>query len=188
MVKSLSQSEVTAVIESAVCLRDQCMVLLSYKHGLRASEVVGLALADLRLADRQIVVRRLKGSLTNVQDLTDQSGEPLLSERRMLTRWLKERGDNASPYLFPSQKGAKLSRVQFFRIFQTAARKAGLPENRCHPHCLKHSLAIRMVEAGQTLPAIAQALGHRSVTSTMIYSRPTDAIADKARHIAFATA
>jgi site-specific recombinase XerD len=187
MVKSLSQSEVTAVIESAVCLRDQCMMLLAYKHGLRASEVVGLTLADLRLADRQIVVRRLKGSLTNTQDLTDQPGEPLLSERRMLTRWLKERGDNPSPYLFPSAKGAKLSRVQFFRVFQTAARKAGLPDDRCHPHCLKHSLAIRMVESGQTLPAIMQALGHRSITSTAIYSRPTDAVADKARLAAFAS-
>ena len=81
-----------------------------------------------------------------------------------------------------------MSRVQFFRVFQAAARKAGLSEDRCHPHTLKHSLAIRMVEAGQTLPAIAQALGHRSITSTMVYSRPTDAVADKARLIAFATA
>ena len=48
-VKSLSQLEVSAVIESAVCLRDQCMILLAYRHGLRASEVVGLRLSDVRL-------------------------------------------------------------------------------------------------------------------------------------------
>ena len=106
------------------------MVLLAYRHALRASEVTGLLLSDVRLSDRQIVVRRLKGSLTNVQDLADLSGEPLLSERRMLARWLKERGDNASLHLFPSQKGARLSKVQFYRLFRDAARKAGLPEAR----------------------------------------------------------
>lgn len=188
MVKSLSQSEVLAVIESVGCLRDKCMVLLAYRHGLRASEVTGLLLSDLRLADRQIVVRRLKGSLTNVQDLSDLPGEPLLSERRMLTRWLKERADNPSPYLFPSAKGARLSRVQFFRLFQTAARKAGLPDDRCHPHTLKHGLAIRLVESGASLAVVAQALGHRAVSSTMVYARPTDQVADRARSIAFATA
>src|SRR5215471_10588299 len=82
-VKSLSQLEVSAVIESAVCLRDQCMILLAYRHGLRASEVVGLRLSDVRLEDRQVIVRRLKGSLTTVQDLADLPGEPLLSERRI---------------------------------------------------------------------------------------------------------
>lgn len=188
MVKSLSQDEVTAVIECAVSLRDQCMFLLAYKHGMRASEIIGLRLDDLRLDDRQITIRRLKGSIRTEQALTELPGQPLLSERRMLTRWLKERGDNPSQYLFPSAKGARLSRVQFFRLFQTAARKAGLPTDRQHPHCLKHSLAIRMVEAGQSLPAIAQALGHKAISSTMTYSRPSDAIADKARLTAFATA
>ena len=185
-VKALSQDEVLAVIESAVCLRDQVMFLLSYKHGLRASETVGLKLTDLKMNDRQILIRRLKGSIQTEQALTEQPGQPLLSERRMLGRWLKDRGDNPSAYLFPSAKGARLSRVQFFRIFQTAARKAGLPEDRCHPHCLKHSLGVKMTEAGISLATVAQALGHRAISSTMVYARPSDAVADKARIATFA--
>jgi type 1 fimbriae regulatory protein FimB len=108
-VKSLTQEEVCAVMENTTCLRDKVMVMLAYKHGLRCSETIGLRLTDLRLDAGQIHVRRLKGSLTHWQDLTDLAGQPLLSERKMLNRWLRERGDNPSPFLFPSQKGARLS-------------------------------------------------------------------------------
>ena len=60
------------------------MVLLAFKHGMRASEVCDLRLSDIDLKNGIVTVRRLKGSLKSQQDLTDIAGQPLLSEKRVL--------------------------------------------------------------------------------------------------------
>jgi Phage integrase family len=82
--------------------------------------------------------------------------------------------------VFTSQKGGKLDRSAFFRVFQAVATEAGLPPEKRHPHCLKHSLGFAMVEANRSLTTIQNALGHRSVASTGIYAQPSREQADHA--------
>jgi len=86
--------------------------------------------------------------------------------------------------LFTSQKGGRLSRSQFFRVFQAHAEAAGLPAGKRHPHCLKHSLASHLVAGNVNLALIRQALGHRSITSTMQYVGTSDAQAAEAAQAA----
>src|SRR5271155_1872841 len=102
--KSLTQVEVISIIRAAKNTRDKAAICLGYRHGLRVSEICGLKLSDVDLKNNQIKVRRLKHSLETVQPLVDQVGTPELSERRLLSRWLAERGDHPSPYVFTSQK------------------------------------------------------------------------------------
>jgi len=156
------------------------MILLAYRHGLRASEVCGLRLADVNLRDGAVAIQRLKGSMRTVQPLYTHRGQPLLDEVAALRSWLKVRPADGSDYLFTSQKGGRLDRTQFFRIFQAVAAAADLPGEKRHPHVLKHSLASHLVAGNVNLALVKQALGHRSINSTMVYVGTTDAQAAEA--------
>ncbi len=90
-----------------------------------------------------------------------------------------ERQD-ASDYVFVSQKGGKLHRSQFFRVFQDVAERAGLPADRRHPHCLKHALGFALVAENVHLSEVKQALGHKNIASTAMYAVPTDEQAGRA--------
>jgi type 1 fimbriae regulatory protein FimB len=164
------------------------MILLAFKHGLRASEVCALKTFDIDLKNGTITIRRLKGSLKSAQDLLDIPGQPLISEKRVLKTWLEERATmrDASDYLFLSQKGGALDRSAFFRVFQSIAERAGLPKSKQHPHCLKHSLGFFLVEQGVPLPSIQQMLGHKSLASTGVYLKVTDSRANRDSAKAFA--
>jgi integrase len=86
--KALTPEEITKVLAIASeSKRNLAMILFAYRHGMRASEVCDLRLADVDLKNGQITIRRLKGSLTTTQPLSDLPGQPLLSERRVLRAW-----------------------------------------------------------------------------------------------------
>ena len=182
----LSPEEVLAVLKTARArsIRDWVMVLLAYRHGLRASEVCGLKLSDVNLKDQTIRVARLKGSMLTTQPLVPHRGQPLLDELAALRTWLKIRPADGSDFLFTSQKGGKLDRTQFFRVFRAVAESAGLPREKRHPHVLKHSLASHLVAGNVNLALIRQALGHRSITSTMQYVGTSDGQAAEATQAA----
>ena len=103
-----------------------------------------------------------------------------MNEHRALREWLRQRPDDGSDYLFTSQKGGRLDRTQFFRLFRAIASEAGLPLEKGHPHALKHSLASHLVCANVNLALIKQQLGHKSIGSTMRYVTTSDQQASKA--------
>ena len=156
------------------------MTLLAYKHGLRASEVCNLRMGHLDLKNGSITVERLKGSLRTTQAITGHRGEPLLDEQRALRSWLQQRQHDGSDFVFLSQKGGKLDRSQFFRLFRSIAAAAGLPPEKRHPHVLKHSLATHLVAANVNLALVKTQLGHRAIGSTMRYITTTDKQASQA--------
>jgi type 1 fimbriae regulatory protein FimB len=178
----LEPSEVLSVLRAAKAKgsRELAMIVVAYKHGMRASEVCNLRLDDLDMKNGSIVVERLKGSLRTTQAVTEHRGEPLLNELKALRQWLRQRPDDGSDYLFTSQKGGRLDRSQFFRLFRTIAYAAGLPAEKQHPHVLKHSIASHLVSANVNLALVKQQLGHKSIGSTMRYITTSDHQASKA--------
>ena len=156
-------------------IRERTLILLAYRHGLRASEVCALRLAEVDMKDGILSIQRLKGSLRTAQPLYEHRGQPLLDEVSALRSWLKVRPGDGSDYLFTSQKGGRMDRTQFFRIFQAVAESAGLPAEKRHPHILKHTLASHLVAGNVNLALVKQALGHRSISNTMVYIGTTDA-------------
>jgi integrase len=184
--KALTPEEILKVLKIASeSKRNLAMIVLAYRHGMRASEVCDLRLADVDMKNGEVTIRRLKGSLRTVQPLSDHPGQPLLSEKRVLRAWLAIRSD-ASDFVFTSQKGGRIHRSQFFRVFQSIAERAGLPADRRHPHCLKHALGFALVAANVHLSIVKQALGHRNIASTVIYAVPTDEQTGKAVSAALA--
>jgi type 1 fimbriae regulatory protein FimB len=179
--KALNHDELLKVLRLASAnVRDHAMILLAFRHGMRASEICNLEMNDVDLANGQITIRRLKHSLTTTQPMADVQGAPLLSEKRVLRAWLKERGSHTSKYVFISQKSGHISRMQLHRIFSGLAEQAGVSKDRRHFHTLKHSLGVSLVEANVNLAVIKQALGHRSIASTAVYAVPSDESAGKA--------
>jgi integrase len=178
----LERAEVLSVLKTAKAksARSWAMILLAYKHALRASEVCNLRLDDIDLKNGNIVVDRLKGSLRTTQAVTAHRGAPLLDEFKALRAWMRKRTEDGSDFLFTSQKGGRLDRTQFFRIFQSIAAAAGLPSEKQHPHVLKHSLATHLVSANVNLALVKTQLGHKSINSTLRYVSTNDNQASQA--------
>jgi site-specific recombinase XerD len=161
--------------------RNWCMLLVAYRHGLRTTEVCGLRLSDLK--DGVLSVQRLKGSRKTAQPLYPHGGEPLLDEVKAMREWLRVRPDDGSGALFTSQKGGTLGRCQFFRIFQSVAKAAGLSTDKRHPRVLKYSLASHLLAGNADLTVVSEMLGHRSLSSTAQYVKAADqALARSLRH------
>jgi integrase/recombinase XerD len=67
-----------------------------------------------------------------------------------------------------------MHRSQFFAIFRGCAVAAGVPQAKWHPHVLKHSLATHLISTNVNLAVVKQALGHKSIGSTMVYVSVSD--------------
>jgi type 1 fimbriae regulatory protein FimB len=176
----LSPAEVLSVLRVARdrAARDWAILLVAYLHACRASELCNLALDDVNLRTGSILIRRLKGSLETTQPLYPHRGEPLMDEVKALKAWLKVRPEDGSAFLFNSQKGGRLSRSQVFRIFQQCAKDAGLPDNRRFVHILKHSRASHLI-GRMDVALVKQTLGHKALSSTMVYAHVRDEDAAK---------
>jgi site-specific recombinase XerD len=169
VMKYLKPNEIVKVLSEAKRHgnRSHLMFLLGFKLGLRVSEIASIKLADISTG--RISVKRAKGS-EDVQDRELASHDnPLLDEKRVLAAWLRERGEDASEYLFPSREADVVSERQIQRLFTRCAIRAGIDEKRAHIHTLKHSLGRMLAEQKVELYFIQKVLGHKYLSSTQIY-------------------
>ena len=169
-------------------VREHAMFLFAVAHGARASEICNLRLTDINFKTEQIHIARLKGSLESTQTLLRVNGNPLFNEAAVLKDWLDVRGPDAGDYVFNSQKSIRLNRITVYKLFKGIARTAGLAEALQHPHVLKHTAAMLMVQQGANAFLIRQHLGHRSFDSTLAYVNPSDREASDAAAKAFNSA
>jgi len=165
--------------------REHAMFLFAVAHGARASEIANLRLTDINFKTEQIHISRLKGSLESTQNLLKVKGNGLFSEAAVLKAWLEVREPDSDNFVFNSQKSTQLNRVTVYKLFKAIARKAGLSETLQHPHVLKHTTAMLMVQQGANAFLIRQHLGHRSFDSTLAYVNPSDSEASAASAKAF---
>jgi site-specific recombinase XerD len=145
--------------------RDYLMLLMTYRHGLRVSELIDLRLKDLDLDTSRLFVRRKKGSLSTHQPIEGD-------ELRALRAWLRERSlraDARSPYLFLSERGP-FTRQAVNYITLSAGERAKLVF-RVHPHMLRHSTGFYLANKGFDTRLIQDYLGHRNIAHTVKYTR-----------------
>ena len=173
---TLTTEQVKAILTEArkSSTRDWCMFLLTFRHALRSEETRKLKTADVDMSNLTLTIERVKGSRSGVQSLDRHKGEPILDEIVALRAWFKERVEDGSQVLFPSQKGGKLTRMQFLRLFRKYATAAGIAPELAHPHILRHSLCSVMASQHADVYAIQQRAGHKNISNTMIYTHVTD--------------
>ncbi|WAF86062.1 tyrosine recombinase XerC [Metapseudomonas otitidis] len=151
-----------AVEDEFMARRDQAILELFYSSGLRLSELVGLDLDRLDLADGSV---RVIGKGNKIREL------PLgRMARQALERWLPHRA-SVSPVdgaVFVTRQGRRIGP----RAVRERVRVAGVRElgQHVHPHMLRHSFASHMLESSQDLRAVQELLGHADISTTQIYT------------------
>jgi type 1 fimbriae regulatory protein FimB len=148
--------------------RDHVMMLVTYRHGLRVSELIDVRLSDLDLEAGRLYVRRKKGSLSTYHPIEGD-------ELRALRAWLRERGrrnDAESPYLFLSERGPMTRQAVNYLVTQAAAR-AGL-DIHVHPQMLRHSTGYHLAGRNCEARRLQDYLGHKNIAHTAKYRRAAD--------------
>jgi len=169
----LNISQVTDILRAAYksSRRDHLMLLLSFQHGLRASEVANLRLGDVQ--DGLIRVDRVKGSLKTVQALIT-SQNILFDEPKTLVTWLAER-QATTDALFPSRKNVGHMKPNTIgKIAKLYMLRSGIPAEFAHHHSLKHAACSLLIRSGVGLELVKQFAGHASISSTIHYVHISD--------------
>jgi integrase/recombinase XerD len=147
-------------------LRDRALLEVMYACGLRASETIGLELADLDLA-RGFLRAHGKGSKERLVPLGTKAVAAVNSYLRGGRPKLV--GERPEPKLFVNFRGGSLTRQGLYKIVQKHARAAGL-DGKMSPHTLRHSFATHLLAGGCDLRAVQEMLGHADVSTTQMYT------------------
>ncbi len=160
----LTADEVERLIEAASGNRqghrDALMVLLAYRHGLRAAEVVDLRWEQIDFKTAVLHVRRVKNGTPSTHPLTGR-------ELRELRRHQRE--NPASPFVFVSERGAPLTTAGFRRMIERAAAAAKLGI-KAHAHMLRHACGYKLANDGIDTRSLQAYLGHRNIQNTTRYT------------------
>ena len=172
LVTFLTEAEVGALLAAPdratwTGRRDRAMLMLAAQTGLRASELTGLTCGDVRLGRGPHVDCVGKGRKQRITPLTSATV-------KVLGVWLDERGRQGGEPLFPTRTGAALSRDGLERRVATHVASATLAcpsmaKKRVTTHVLRHTAAMRLLQAGVDTSVIALWLGHEQVQTTQIY-------------------
>jgi len=184
LVTYLTEEEVDALMtipdrRSWTGRRDNAWMMLAVQTGLRVSELTGLRCADLHLTKTGAHVScRGKGRKERITPLTTATVS-------VLRTWLAELGSQATDPLFPTRTGRVLTRDAVARRLAKYAESASvacpsLRGKKVTPHVLRHTAAMRLLEAGIDTSVIALWLGHEKLETTQIYLHAHLALKERA--------
>ena len=161
----LTEKEVEKLIEAArkngrYGHRDATMILLAYRHGLRASEVCDLQWHQIELNTGRLHVRRNKRGTPSVHPL---QGDEIRALRRL------RREQEASPHVFQSERGGPMAAKSFGQLIERVGKHARIPFG-CFPHMLRHACGYALANAGHDTRALQAWLGHRNIQHTVRYT------------------
>lgn len=183
LVNFLTEVEVQALLSvpdrtTWVGRRDHAMLLVAVQTGLRISELIGLRAGDVHLGTGAHLVCHGKGRKERITPLTSASV-------KVLRHWLAEQQATSTSCLFPTRSGTPLSRDAIERriALYTGTASAVCPtltKKNVTAHTLRHTAAMRLLEAGVDTTVIALWLGHEHVETTAIYLQAHLAIKERA--------
>jgi type 1 fimbriae regulatory protein FimB/type 1 fimbriae regulatory protein FimE len=141
--------------------RDATMVLVAYRHGLRAAELVDLRWDQVEFASGTLHVRRVKQGTP--------STHPILGDELRALRRLQRDQKPKSTHVFTSEQKAPFSTAGFARMVERAGREAKLAF-KAHPHMLRHACGYALANKGHDTRALQAYLGHRNIQHTVRYT------------------
>jgi len=172
IVSFLTEAEIDALIAAPDQTRwegrrDRALLLLAVQTGLRVTELTGLGCGDISLGTGANVRCNGKGRKHRAVPLTAET-------QAVLGVWMTERAGRRDEPLFPTRTGRRLSTDAVERLVRkhadtAAGRCPSIRAERLHPHVLRHSCAMTLLQAGVDTAVIALWLGHADIRSTNVY-------------------
>ena len=150
--------------DGPIVARDRAILELLYSSGLRLSELTGLDVTDVDMADATVRVTG-KGAKERVVPVGRYALEALAA-------WHRERGQLAGsgePALFVSKRGGRLRPRSVQARVDYWAKRQGI-DTRVYPHLFRHSFATHLLESSHDLRGVQELLGHANISTTQIYT------------------
>jgi integrase len=162
----LTEAEVERLITAAKRNRwghrDSTMVLVAYRHGLRAAELVDLRWDQIDFSAATLHVRRVKAGTP--------STHPIRGDELRALRRLQREQEPKSPFVFTSERGAPFSTAGFARMIERAGMEANKLAFKAHPHMLRHACGYALANKGHDTRALQAYLGHKNIQHTVRYT------------------
>jgi integrase/recombinase XerC len=163
--EDLARLLATPPADTPLGCRDRAILETLYSAGVRVSELTGLNLDDVDFDDGCAIVRG-KGKRERLVLLGEEC-------RDALQTWLAFRGKvTKTPALFVNKNGTRLTSRSVGRLVEKYLAQAGL-DPRASPHTLRHSFATHLLDAGADIRSVQELLGHRSLSTTQVYTHVT---------------
>ena len=153
-------------VGDAAGIRDRAMLEALYGGGLRVGELVGIDLADVD-ADAGLIRVRGKRKRERLCPVG-----PLALEWIARYRAVRRPARPDEPAMFLNQRGTRLTSRSVGRLLESHLLRVGL-DPATSPHTLRHSFATHLLDRGADLRSVQDLLGHRSLTTTQIYTHVT---------------
>jgi len=166
--KYLTQDELKRFFNVIPSPRDKALFALIYHYGLRVEEATMIALDSLDLKNHRIRINRLKNGIGGEKPLWKHTA-------KLLRAYLRVRNDSTN-YLFTGREGP-LKKRQIQTLFNQYAKEAEIKGRSIH--CLRHSIAVHLLEAGRGIEYVADHLGHRNIQNTRVYAQITNPLRDQ---------
>jgi type 1 fimbriae regulatory protein FimB/type 1 fimbriae regulatory protein FimE len=142
--------------------RDAAMILIAYRHGLRAAELVDLHWDQVEFGrNANLHVRRVKNGIA--------STHPLQADEIRALRALMPEGKRTSPYVFVSERDAPFTTAGFARMLGRAGVAAKFAFI-VHPHMLRHACGYKLANDGHDTRSLQAYLGHKNIQHTTRYT------------------
>jgi integrase len=140
--------------------RDATMILVAYRHGLRASEACDLQWQQIELSEGRLHVHRVKNGISSVHPIRGD-------EMRALRKLRRDYPTDA--HVFVSERGGPISPIGFHRLIQRLGEAANMPFP-IHPHMLRHACGFKLANDGHDTRALQHYLGHKNIQHTVRYT------------------
>jgi integrase/recombinase XerD len=165
--RAMNPADVRKLLSVIDDIRDRALILLLLRTGIRIGEALGLTLNDLDIRDRKVhLFEGEKNSMGRVVYLSDDA---LFA----IKLWLRRR-DKSKEFIFYGQGNTRLCYSAGRSRFVKYLEKAGLDQKGYTVHCLRHTFASELLNAGMRLECLQQLLGHQDIEVTRRYARLTD--------------
>ncbi len=165
--RAMNSADVRKLLSVIDDIRDRALILLLLRTGIRIGEALGLRLNDLDIRDRKVhLFEGEKNSMGRVVYLSDDA---LFA----IKLWLRRRDKNKE-FVFYGQGNRRLCYSAGRSRFVKYLKKAGLEQKGYTVHCLRHTFASELLNAGMRLECLQQLLGHQDIEVTRRYARLTD--------------
>ena len=163
--RAMDRGDLRQLLNTEAGARERAMLLLLLRTGMRIGELLNITVDDVDFAERKILI--YEGEKTRVGRVVYFTDDA----REALEAWLAERNDRASGYLFEGRRGYPLTYSAARVAFRNHLERAGLSHKGYTLHCVRHTFATELLNAGMRLECLSRLMGHTGLEVTRRYAR-----------------